>query len=105
MCVPAYVRAPARLSVAPRLRPDARLCMIACLFAAIFLFISGAAADQAAERTAVLDIYIDQAIESNLALKQRDFSYKKNIAELNEARALFLPSIHRLEIGLRTRGG
>lgn len=41
----------------------------------------------------VLDDYIDQALNSNPALKQSEFNYKKSIAALKEARGLFLPNV------------
>jgi outer membrane protein len=41
----------------------------------------------------VLDRYIQQALDSNLALQQADFSYQKSIAALREARGLFLPAV------------
>ncbi|MBN1561575.1 TolC family protein [candidate division KSB1 bacterium] len=39
------------------------------------------------------DRYIQQALDSNLALQQADFSYQKSIAALREARGLFLPGV------------
>jgi outer membrane protein TolC len=41
----------------------------------------------------VLDAYISEGLENNLALKQKEFSLKKSIKELHEARGKFLPSI------------
>jgi outer membrane protein TolC len=41
----------------------------------------------------VLQGYIDQALTSNLALRQEEFALKKSMAALAEARGLFLPSI------------
>jgi outer membrane protein TolC len=41
----------------------------------------------------VLDKYIEEGLENNLALKQADFSLEKSRAALREARGLFLPSI------------
>ncbi len=40
----------------------------------------------------VLDRYVLQALDSNLALKQADFNYEKSITALKEAGGLFLPS-------------
>lgn len=40
----------------------------------------------------VIDRYIRQALDSNLALQQAEFSYEKSIASLREARGMFLPS-------------
>jgi outer membrane protein TolC len=41
----------------------------------------------------VLDRYIEDGLENNLALKQVDFSLEKSRAALREARGLFFPSI------------
>jgi outer membrane protein TolC len=41
----------------------------------------------------VLDGYVQDGLESNLALKQRDFSLEKSRAGLREARALFFPTV------------
>ena len=46
----------------------------------------------------VLDDYVKDGLENNLALKQADFSLAKSRAALREARGLFLPSI-----GIRAR--
>ncbi len=40
-----------------------------------------------------LDDYIRQGLESNLALKQKEISYKKSLESLKEAQALFFPNI------------
>ncbi len=40
-----------------------------------------------------LGTYINQALESNLALKQKEESYEKSILALKEARGMFLPNI------------
>jgi outer membrane protein TolC len=62
------------------------------------------AARAVAEET-VLDAYIARALESNLALKQRDFSYERSAAELSEARGRFLPSVDILGRYTRAEGG
>lgn len=41
----------------------------------------------------VLDNYIKQGLENNLALQQKQTSYKKSLEALKEAKALFLPDI------------
>jgi len=41
----------------------------------------------------VLDDYIEEGLENNLALKQVDFSLEKTRAALREARGLFFPSV------------
>lgn len=40
-----------------------------------------------------LDSYVREGLQSNLALKQRDFSYQKSAQALRQARGLFLPSL------------
>jgi outer membrane protein len=41
----------------------------------------------------ILDRYISDGLNNNLALKQKEFSLRKSIMELREARGKFLPSI------------
>jgi outer membrane protein len=41
----------------------------------------------------ILNNYIKEGLASNLALKQKEFSYNKSAAALDEARGLFFPSI------------
>jgi outer membrane protein TolC len=53
----------------------------------------------------VLESYIEQGIENNLALKQQDFSLRKSLAELKEARGLFLPSLNVIARYSRAGGG
>lgn len=53
----------------------------------------------------VLDDYIQVGLENNLALKQKDFSYRKSITSLKEARGLFLPSISINARYTRSDGG
>jgi outer membrane protein TolC len=53
----------------------------------------------------ILDQYIDEALENNLALRQREFSYEKAQAELAEARGLFLPSLSLTSRYSRAGGG
>jgi outer membrane protein len=50
-----------------------------------------ASAVQAEE--SVLEKYVNQALQNNLALQQQQFSLEKSLAALKEARGLFLPSI------------
>ena len=40
-----------------------------------------------------LDQYINQAMESNIALQEKNLSYEKSLAALKEAKALFLPRL------------
>ncbi|MBL1213754.1 MAG: TolC family protein [Ignavibacteriae bacterium] len=41
----------------------------------------------------VLEEYIGVGLQNNLALKQKEFSLKRSIAELREAKGMFLPSV------------
>ncbi|MFT7381565.1 MAG: outer membrane protein [Roseivirga sp.] len=41
----------------------------------------------------VLDAYIQTALESNLALQQKEYSYQKSLEALNEAKRMFLPTL------------
>ena len=41
----------------------------------------------------VLDNYINEALESNLALQQKELSYEKSLEALREAKAMFLPKL------------
>ena len=43
-----------------------------------------------------LEHYINIGLESNLALKQQEFSLEQSIQVLNEARGLYFPSINIL---------
>ena len=40
-----------------------------------------------------LDTYIHQGLRDNLALRQKDFSYQKSLAEMKEAKGHFMPSL------------
>ena len=53
----------------------------------------------------VLDLYIEEALENNLALRQRQFSLEKSLAALAEARGLFLPSVDLTSRYTRAGGG
>jgi len=52
----------------------------------------------------ILDQYIDQALESNIALQQKGLSYQKSLAALDEAKALFFPKLS-LEARYSVAGG
>jgi outer membrane protein len=45
-------------------------------------------------QVSVLDSYIAEGLENNLALKQKEYNYKKSLAALQEARAMFFPDIN-----------
>jgi outer membrane protein TolC len=42
----------------------------------------------------VLDSYIAEGLENNLALKQKEYNYEKSLAALQEAKAMFFPDIN-----------
>lgn len=46
-----------------------------------------------AQAPQILDRYIQEALESNLALKERNLSYAQSIAALREAKGLYLPQV------------
>ncbi len=41
----------------------------------------------------MLDTYINQALESNIALQQKEYSYEKSLEALKEAKRMFLPTL------------
>ncbi|MBT3302317.1 MAG: TolC family protein [Bacteroidetes bacterium] len=41
----------------------------------------------------IINMYIDSALSNNLALQQKEYSYKKSLEVINEAKRLFLPTI------------
>jgi len=41
----------------------------------------------------VLDTYINTALENNLTLQQKEYSYQKSLEALNEAKRMFLPTV------------
>lgn len=47
----------------------------------------------ASAQSQVLENYVQQGVENNLGLKQKDFDLKKSRERLNQARALFLPQV------------
>jgi outer membrane protein len=74
---------------------------IAWVGAAVSIF----AALSVSARETILDTYVHQALESNLALTQQDFSYQESIADLRQARAGFFPSLDILARYTRAEGG
>jgi outer membrane protein len=71
--------------------------------AVIFVLLAFAA--RALAEDSVLDVYVRQALASNLALKQQEFSYEQSLADLSEARAGFFPSLDLLGRYTRAEGG
>lgn len=55
------------------------------------LFFAGMAAAQ--DHAGILNNYVENGLNSNLALKQQQFSLDKSIQALKEARGMFLPSV------------
>lgn len=53
----------------------------------------------------VLNQYIDQALESNIALQRKELSYAKSLEALKEAKAMFLPSVSLEARFSAARGG
>jgi outer membrane protein TolC len=53
----------------------------------------------------IIERYISTALDNNLALKQQDFSYRRSVAALDQARGLFLPSIDINARYSRAEGG
>ena len=80
-----------------------RAAAVVVLTSVLFLILVIAA--RAIAEESVLDAYITRALESNLALKQQDFSYERSVAELQEARGRFLPSLDILGRYTRADGG
>jgi outer membrane protein TolC len=63
--------------------------MTKILTVALIVMVSGSASGA----SGVLDEYVEEGLESNLALKQAGFSLEKSRAALREARGLFFPSV------------
>jgi outer membrane protein len=59
----------------------------------LFLFLLNGFMCAESGNNAVLGKYIEIGLKSNLALKQQEFSLKKSLKALREARGMFLPSI------------
>lgn len=57
------------------------------------LFISFLSITSAFAQNGVLDSYIQNALESNLALQQKEYSYQKSLEALSEAKRMFLPTV------------
>lgn len=58
----------------------------------LVLFLSFMTITSAFAQNNVLDSYIYTALESNLALQQKEYSYQKSLEALNEAKRMFLPT-------------
>jgi outer membrane protein TolC len=53
----------------------------------------------------ILEQYIDEALESNITLKQKTFSYEKSLEALKEAKRMFLPTLSLEAKYTRAQGG
>ncbi|RPH96399.1 MAG: TolC family protein [Calditrichaeota bacterium] len=69
----------------------------------IWLIILSISVGCAGETT--LDRYISFALENNLALQQKEFSYEKSIFALREARGMFLPTLDAYARYSQAEGG
>ena len=56
-------------------------------------------------QNSVIDGYVDQAMESNIALKQKEYSYTKSLEALKEAKRMFLPVVSLQARYSRAEGG
>ncbi|NPD47953.1 TolC family protein [Lentimicrobium sp. S6] len=59
----------------------------------IVLLLSFLSITSAFAQSNVLDSYIQIALDSNLALKQKEYSYQKSLEALKEAKRMYLPSV------------
>ena len=50
--------------------------------------------DSISAQKGVLDSYIAEGLENNLALKQKEYNYEKSLAALQEAKAMFFPDVY-----------
>jgi len=48
---------------------------------------------RAAAQDVVIERYVEQGLKNNLSLMQKEFSYRKSLEALSEARGMFMPSI------------
>jgi outer membrane protein TolC len=75
-------------------KENRRLFLLIAVVALVLLSFQFAAAEAPGEtHGAVLDNYIRIAMRRNLALQQQEFSLKKSVQALREARGMFLPSV------------
>ena len=59
----------------------------------LILFLSFLSITSAFSQNNVLDSYIQTALENNLALQQKEYSYQKSLEALKEAKRMFLPTV------------
>ncbi len=68
------------------------------------IFILALLISTTAQADDILESYIQEGLQSNLALKQQDFILQQNLQALHEVRGSFLPSIS-LEARYSRAGG
>jgi len=59
----------------------------------LVLFLSFLSINSVFAQSNVLDTYINTALENNLTLQQKEYSYQKSLEALNEAKRMFLPTV------------
>lgn len=59
----------------------------------ITLLLIGTACIRGFSQSSVLETYVEEGMKTNLALQQQHISLEKNVAALQEAKALFLPTL------------
>ena len=59
----------------------------------ILVLAAGVSANRTAAQGTVLETYIREGLENNLALKQKEQNYRSSLAVLKEARAMFYPDL------------
>ncbi|MBY0482640.1 MAG: TolC family protein [Chitinophagaceae bacterium] len=60
----------------------------------LFFFCLSATIVQGVSGQTVIEKYVRQALDSNLALKQKNFDLRKSVLDLNRAKALFYPQVN-----------
>jgi len=59
----------------------------------IVFFLTFLSSTSAFAQNNIIDTYIQTALDSNLALQQKEYSYQKSLEALNEAKRMFLPTV------------
>lgn len=59
----------------------------------VTLWLIGTVCIRSFSQSPILDNYVEEAVKSNLALQQQQINLEKNVAALQEAKALFLPTL------------
>jgi outer membrane protein TolC len=69
------------------------------------LLLIGTICIQAFSQSSVLDSYVEEGLKTNLALQQQNISLEKNAAALQEAKAMFMPTLDLEARYSRAAGG